>query len=341
MDDDLIERFEPANASEADLVDHYQVVVACQEFDRPDEPRLTYENVIGRLSTPFPGLGPAVHWVARDGGGVVGIANAHFPDTENTHLAVAEVQVRPEARRRGIGTALLTAIASLCRDRGRETIEGWQVEAGSPAEPWAIGLGFRPVRSIVIQALELAHADRTPWNAEPAAGYRVERWRGSAPEPLVDSYATARDAIHDAPLEDSEFGNPRWTPAAVRQHEADLRAQGVEHRVVVAVHEKTGEVAGFTEMVVPPHRKNWGYQLDTAVLAAHRGRGLGLAVKAAMAKWVVADHPELERFQTSTGRENTHMIRVNHQLGFATVRTLVAMNRDVTGLLPDDSPTGS
>ncbi|MEU6155040.1 hypothetical protein ABZ816_34150 [Actinosynnema sp. NPDC047251] len=34
------------------------------------------------------------------------------------------------------------------------------------------------------------------------------------------------------------------------------------------------------------------------------------------------------------------MIRVNHQLGFVIARTLVAMNREVAGLLPDDVPAG-
>ncbi|CCH32256.1 hypothetical protein ABZ816_34155 [Actinosynnema sp. NPDC047251] len=88
--------------------------------------------------------------------------------------------------------------------------------AGSPAEPWALGLGFRPVRSIVIQVLAVADADRTSWEAAPAPGYRLERWRDTAPERLVDSYATARGAIHDAPLEDSEFGNRRFQTSTGR-----------------------------------------------------------------------------------------------------------------------------
>ncbi|WP_084672922.1 GNAT family N-acetyltransferase [Saccharothrix espanaensis] len=111
--------FELGSADRADLTGYYQVVVGCQEFDRPDEPRLTYENVIGRPATPFPGLGPAVHWVARGVDGLLGVAKVHFQEAENAHVAVAEVQVRPASRRRGVGTALLAAIASLCRSRGR------------------------------------------------------------------------------------------------------------------------------------------------------------------------------------------------------------------------------
>ncbi|MFI9010965.1 GNAT family N-acetyltransferase [Actinosynnema sp. NPDC053489] len=331
MAEAVVEPFRPAGADEGDLADYYRVLVDAQGVDRPDEPIPGYGTVVGRLDSPFPGLGPATHWVARVGGRVVAFGNAHFPEAENGHIAVVDVVVHPSRRRGGIGTALLAVIGAEARARGRRLLEGWQVVQGGSGERWAAASGFRPVRSIAIQALEVAEVDHARWRVAAPAGYRVVRWTGAAPEELVASYAAARSAINDAPVGESGFRQPEWTVARVREHEAGLREQGIEQRTVVAVEVATGDVVGLTELVVPPHRPDWGYQQDTAVLVGHRGHGLGLAIKACLVRHLVAERPGITRVQTATGSDNAHMIRVNHLLGFRTVRTLIAMSREVRG----------
>src|SRR2546421_408538 len=121
-----------------------------------------------------------------------------------------------------------------------------------------------------------------------------------APQDVLDSYAVARDAIHDAPLGESDYRWPRWSPAPGRAAEAEARSQGLEQRVVVAIREGTGEIAGFTEVCVHPRRPDVGYQRDTAVVAAHRGRGLGRCLKAHMLPWLLVDRPALARITTTT-----------------------------------------
>ncbi|QFU90115.1 GNAT family N-acetyltransferase [Amycolatopsis sp. YIM 10] len=164
---------------------------------------------------------------------------------------------------------------------------------GTAGQWWAEALGFRPVRTIVRQVLVLADVDGpdgSRWEVEVPAGYRLRRLRAA---------------------------------------EAESRSQALKQRVVVAVHEESGEVAGFTETCVHPRRPDWGYQRDTAVLAAHRGHGLGRCLKADMARWLVADCPALERISTTTGAENTHMIRVNEAVGYVTLRSMIAMQLPV------------
>lgn len=60
--------------------------------------------------------------------------------------------------------------------------------------------------------------------------------------------------MRDAPFGEIDFQSPLWTPDRVREAEADLRALGVEQRVVVAVHEESGDVVGVTEVEIQPHR---------------------------------------------------------------------------------------
>jgi GNAT superfamily N-acetyltransferase len=69
-------------------------------------------------------------------------------------------------------------------------------------------------------------------------------------------------------------------------------------------------------------------QEDTAVLAAHRGHGLGIWMKAANLQRLAAARPEIRRVHTSSAADNQHMLRVNHQLGFT--ETTSCENREVT-----------
>ncbi|QFZ21312.1 GNAT family N-acetyltransferase [Saccharothrix syringae] len=326
-----VEPFDPGRAGEAELTACHAVMAESWAEERPDEPPLTREQAAGQLITPMPGAGAMAHWVARRRGRVVGLAAVSCPETENTDLALVEVMVAGAARGQGVGTAVLRELLPGVLARGRRAVEGW-VPARGPGRCWTTALGFRPVRSVAVQALLVAGADRARWDVPVPAGYRARRWLGRAPDDLVGSYAAARCAIHDAPLGESGFRPPAWTVERVRAAEAELREQGAEQRVVVAVHEATGEVAGLTEVAVYPHRPDRCYQGDTAVRARHRGRGLGRWIKAEQVRWLLADHPGIERVQTSTNSDNTHMLRVNGELGYTTVRTVVAMSHDASAL---------
>lgn len=310
----------------------YDVLVSSQAVDKPDEPRLEYGNLVGRLKTPFPGLGPLIHRLAYQDGEVVGVAAVHFPEAENSELAVVEITVHPRFRRRGVGTAMLRSLLPELRARGRVRVEGGQVTKDGAGERWANVLGFQVANTRVMQVLLVPEVDSAIWEVEAPSGYHLERWVGSAPERLVESYAVARQAIHDAPLGGAEFQDPEWTIERVRAAENELRALGIEQRVVVAVHDQMRAVAGFTEVELHPHRPFWGYQRDTAVLSAHRGHGLGRFVKAGMMRWLLADRPGLERVYTGTSADNSHMINVNHQLGYTTVRTMIVVNSAVSSL---------
>lgn len=178
--------------------------------------------------------------------------------------------------------------------------------------------------------LVVSETDPALWDVAVPAGYRVRQWTGAAPDDLVDSYAVARGAIHDAPFGDLDFRLPEWTAARVREAETELRELNVEERVVVTVHVETGAVAGFTALELVPHRPERGNQRATAVLAEHREHGLGRCVKAHMMRWLVADRPAFERVITATSASNVHMTLVNHQLGYTTVRNTVSVNRKVT-----------
>ncbi|WP_372663196.1 GNAT family N-acetyltransferase [Amycolatopsis kentuckyensis] len=322
-----IARFDPAVA---DLARCHDLLVASHLADRPGEPPLPLAELAGRWTRSLPGMGSAERWLGFRGGDLVALAQVHFLDAENSAIGLTHVVVHPAARRAGIGGAMLRTVLPVLRERGRRVVEGWEVVAGTAGEPWAAAMGFRPVRTIVRQALVTAEADRSRWDVPVPAGYRLLRWAGAAPDAVLESYAAARGAIHDAPLGESGYRWPQWSPARVRAAEAEAREQGLEQRIVAAVHERTGDVAAFTEVCVHPRRPDWGYQRDTAVVAAHRGRGLGRCIKAHMVRWLLAERPAVARISTTTGADNAHMIRVNEEIGYTTLPAMIAVQRELT-----------
>jgi mycothiol synthase len=328
----VIERFEPNRATQAGFAAYHDVVAASQAADRPGEPALPLEELIGRMKKPMPGMGRAAHWVGLRDRDVVAVAEVLFLDEENSDIALVNVKVGPKHRRAGIGSALLCAILTELKAQDRRALENWDVVAGTAGQWWADAVGLRQVRRVVRQALITATADRTRWDVPVPAGYRLEYWQGIAPESLVASYALARGAIHDAPLGESDYRWPEYTVERVRAAEAELRSQGILQRLVVAVHEATGAVAALTELCVHPRRPNWGYQRDTAVVAEHRGNGLGRCVKAHMLCRLVAEAPEVRWISTTTGAENTHMIRVNDEVGYTTLPALIAVQGELAAV---------
>jgi len=315
----------------ADVDEHHELHLAVSRVDYPDIAPPTRETVQARLRNPDVDLGESLAWTARVDGRLVGALATQLPEDGNEHLSMVRLVVHPSFRRQGIGTLLLHTAAVELRDRGREVAEVSRVESNSPGARFATALGFRTVNTSVFQLLEFAEVDPAVWEVPVPLGYRLVRWIGQAPEYLVESYVRARHAIGDAPPGQSAFRTPSWTVARLRRLEADYRANGIERRVVAAV-DSDGDVVGITELDLQSLRPDLAAQRDTAVLAAHRGHGLGQAMKAAMLRWITADKADLRRVWTSTATANQYMADVNHRLGFATVRRYSLVNRELEGL---------
>lgn len=91
--------------------------------------------------------------------------------------------------------------------------------------------------------------------------------------------------------------------------------RGGELTTVAAVT-PAGEVAAYTVLVLPDPAGRGAHQYDTVVVPAHRGRGLGRAVKRAMLADARSRYPALREIETTVADENTPMRGVNAALGY-------------------------
>ncbi|MFD4674898.1 GNAT family N-acetyltransferase [Lentzea sp. NPDC058450] len=316
----VIEPLDFASAAQADRYGLYEVAEAWAAEAAPDREKAPVEAYVAMWESRNDlGFEPARFVVARENGRIVGYAQAEISEAEaNAHLALVTVVVLPSHRRRGIGTALLRASLSLLD--GRTVIESWSPGPGEPGEHFAAAHGFRVVTSMTRQRLRLTDP---PAVAELPAGYELVTWKGAAPEEFVEAYVEGLNAIADAPFGETTLDHAHNTVESIRVEEAEATA---DRWVVLLLH--GGGVAGVTVVERMPTKPEYAEQLQTVVLPAHRGKGLGLLIKSRM----LHELDGVETVFTRTSSENAHMLRVNHALGYEDRYTYMAVQAKTADL---------
>ena len=265
---------------------------------------------------------PSIVGVHRDKRGrVVGVIELGFSSWDNKHIGFFGVTVDPEARRQGIGRALLDAGIDRVRAEGKRL-----VLTGSYNSPAAVtlctALGFELAMTEVKRRQDLIALD---WSAldhdyalasASAPDYELLRLQGPTPDDMLDDVATMTAAINDAPIDALEVEDEVFSPERVRAFERGQQERGRRTYRVVARHRTTGELAGHTMASVDRDHPGFGGQYDTSVVRAHRGHRLGLLLKIEMLRWLGDAEPQLRVLDTWNAATNAHMIAVNEQLGY-------------------------
>ena len=273
--------------------------------------------------------------LARDADAVVGVAGIAYPLLDNTSLAWLSLLVAPEARRRGVGSALLEAVDSATVDRGRTVI---QAEVPVPVDVAASGLretsagvafasarGFTKAHAETHYVLDLPMPDDlldrlAAHAAERTDGYRLLSWTDRCPDEWVEPWCRLQEAfVGQAPTGDLEVEPERWDEERLRDVEA-LRLAREQHTFVTAVVGPDGSLVGNTELILGAKMVRRGaMQSGTLVLPEHRGHRLGLAAKVANLRQLQAFDSTPRLVHTYNAGVNAPMLAVNAQLGFRAV----------------------
>jgi GNAT superfamily N-acetyltransferase len=299
-----VEAVDAAAASDETLRAIYRIEDACDPGRWDDE-----QHAAGYMRHP-PGGQLRLHWLAFEGGDPVGMARLSVDD--DSTLAWLHLGVAPDRRRRGAGSALFRAARQAAHGRA---IGGHHASTDGAAFARALGAcgEQRDVRSeLDLRGVTLPEPGLPP-------GYELRSWSGAAPDELVASFATARNAIDDAPQPDGQT-LATWSVARLREYEHAIARRGREVRVAVVL--AGDEVVAFTELRVGPAPARTASTEDTATVADHRGRGLCRAVKLESLRLLRADHPGVETVSTLNAENNGPMRAINTKLGFVPVVTL-------------------
>lgn len=259
------------------------------------------------------------------GADVVGAARLVRPLTDNARTATLEVFVRPDVRRRGVGSALLQAALERAVATGRAVAHanvGRPTGEDVPGDAFARRHGFMSVRRDERRELRLpVDADiGAALEAEArahAGGYELLSWVGATPDDLLDARARLAERISaDAPNENAAVEAEHWDAARVRERDAYIDALDRDCVAVAVRHRESGELVGVTDITVPRAVPELAWQWDTVVEPAHRGHRLGMLLKLENLRLLARTVPATTRVATFNARSNRPMIRVNEQLGF-------------------------
>ncbi|MFG2482250.1 GNAT family N-acetyltransferase [Streptomyces virginiae] len=296
--------------TDTEIDDWIAVLAAVQAADLPQGPPPARTEVAGRLRVT-PARGRAALWTADGGAGVAALLL--FTDEANAHTAFLDVlAVSPDARRRGLGRALWEQVRAELLAHGRTSVSTL-VDLGGPGQAFAESLGFENVLPMAWYEQDLTR--QQPAAGTVAPGYELRAWHGLVPDDWAAPLATAHGAMEDAPMGDIDEKIEPWTPQRLHAAHRLVLDRGGEITTAAAVTPR-GEVAAYTELVLPDPSGPRALQYDTVVAPAHRGHGLGRAVKLHMLELARHRYPALRRIATTVADENTPMRAVNESLGY-------------------------
>ena len=242
----------------------------------------------------------------------------------NKHLFWADLYVREDARRRGIGSSWLPLVVELMDAHTCTTVGlGTEEPSGHAFLQW---LGAEAKFSGAENRLKLADVDWgmvDSWIAEGpkrSPETKLESYEGPLPEAMWQDYAPQLSSLlNTMPFENLDYGEIELTPDHMREYYARPEL-GQDELHTIMTREPNGVLSAITDMSWTPHRAGVIEQRFTGVRPDARGRGLGKWIKAAMLRHVHELHPEAEWVTTENAGSNAPMLAINKKLGFKEFR---------------------
>jgi GNAT superfamily N-acetyltransferase len=246
------------------------------------------------------GLLDVADLIARVDGRVVGSAHGALAPQRPDEVRLL-LTVLAEARRRGVGSALLERVSAWARDRGIETIEGVVADDDPESLAFARKRGFVESKREGGLVLDLAHAE-TP-AVELPDGVELVIWDGR-PGLARGIYDVQVEAFRDIPGSDDRVAEPfdSW----LARH-----AKAGPHTFVAVAGD---EVVGYAKLGPTRARPTVADHHLTAVKRSWRRRGIARALKAAQIAW--AKNQGYEQLQTRNEARNEAIRRLNDELGY-------------------------
>lgn len=327
MTDITIEAFDHETADDAAFEARYELATLISKEEAPEDPMEPYDRWRAAWRH-VPSWQKRHDWSAIDtaSGQLVGVGSLPLEYLEtNRHLAWFTVQVRPEARRRGIGSRLLAQVVTIAKADGR-TILGTGAVEGSAGEAFlqAFGAELKSTERksrLAIDRLDLDMMREWVKRAEErAAGYRLVEWNDRCPDDYLARFVELHDVTNTAPRDDLEMDDQVHTAERHRENEERNLAQGGSSWTMVAEEVSSGQLAGFTDLYFSADHDDIAWQGWTAVDPAHRNLGLGRWLKAAMALKLVEAKPAVRNVDTWNAFSNGPMLNINIAMGFELIR---------------------
>ncbi len=315
-----LEALDPKAAPEPALRAFYEHWFDYQNVFVPGDPPVPFEWHLAEWRYT-PDIWPMHVWVVTDGERVLGSSGAWVDTVQNIENAEAWVFVHRDHRGKGHGRRLAAALFDWLIETGHIRTS-FRIPEGSPFASIVESAGAVPALRMRRSRLEVSDVDRglmDSWidrAAMRAADYDLLFLPTPIPDEHLEAYAKIQDVMNEAPMEDFIHEDEHTTPKLWRTIEQTLDSREDLLLSYVAVHKLTGEFAGFTSVTYQTLHPTQAWVWNTGVDPAHRNKGLGRWVKAAMMIKVLDEYPAIERLDTLNAGSNEAMLNINVAMGF-------------------------
>lgn len=340
MSDHEIDRLDPFDSAAFDA--WYAVYLASQVHGRGDWVTPWQREELRAQLQAESTLRSNTAYVGRVDGRVVSAGWLAMPLQDNLDRAYWAVDVHPDQRRRGHGSAMLEHLEGVARAAGRTVLgaeSSWGLDAdasgaGEPGPEFLARHGYALMLPDVQRQLDLPVADallaRLAADAAPHhAAYTLRSWVGPVPDELALSWLQLTSTLMtEAPTGDMDLEPEAVDLGAMRVQEETVARMGRTKYNTVAL-DADGVVVAYTDIATTVHEPDRAYQWGTLVHRDHRGHRLGLAVKVANLRLLQRETSGLARLTTYNAEVNAHMIGVNELFGFRPVARLGEFERTV------------
>jgi GNAT superfamily N-acetyltransferase len=272
-----------------------------------------------------------------------------IPDVTTAWLAV---EVLPEHRKIGMGTALADHIEDVARADGRTNLLVYCASAESDGERVFAPTGFGSVpldnaeveflltRGYSLEQVERGSRLALPIDVKALAirlaevmpgGYRLHYWGIHTPDEWAEDMVVLITRMStDAPSAGLNEPEDVWSVERLRADEQALASTPVDSLVVAVEHVDSARLVGFSELRIPADETRVVHQEDTIVLREHRGHRLGMVLKLANILNLQKEHPGHPSVITFNAEENRHMLDVNEAVGFAPIGYEGGWKKDIS-----------
>lgn len=325
----------PAGPGPAEL----RLLLACQNAadaaDRPGDAPAGLAELRALLIPPY--RGQRLLFTALDpAGNAIGWARLGLYEAFHRTIGHGAVTVHPAARRRGVGSALVSAAAAAAREHGRTRLildaprtaatEGFARRHGlcvsgcdlrSRLDLTAPGLLDRlgtARRALPHQQSRHRRHARPPAHDRLDHGFVAVRWRGACPDHLLEDYVRALDSLHAKP---GTAESAPFSAGEIRYREWSARAAGLREYTACLIDPASGRIAALSSAHTADGLR--GEQNETVVVPEYRSRGLAGRVKARLIEELLTAEPDLRVLDTYNAVDNHRMLAVNRRLGFRPV----------------------
>jgi GNAT superfamily N-acetyltransferase len=324
-----VEFFDQLTAGDDELRLLYDLTVVEHEEIWSEDPVTPWDVWRKQVTVPLSWNKP-LRWVAwnEDRTAMLGVVLLGLGFTEtNRDKAAIGVYVRPEERGKGLAKALLQPAVARALEEGRVLLD-----AGGPSD--SVATSFCEAMGAELKITErksrmvLADVDRSmleEWvvrSKERAEGYSLLAWDGPVPDEYLERFVNLTMVMNTAPRDDLEMEDWIHTPERHREGEQRGLRNGTTWWTLVARHDATDELVGYTELYFPGYSDEVAWQEATATDPAHRDKGLGRLLKATNALRLMDEKPSVRYVDTWNAYSNAPMLGINIAMGFEVVKSV-------------------